>query len=233
METIDLSKLTPEQKAQLVAGLEAEKKAENEKKSSEKVAYLKMKDNTVERVFARLVKISADLESTKKQMMEEFDTLRKMKEELYGMKEKQQSFNWSNEDYSVTIITGVNVIDRWDDTVSMGIGKVDEWMGKRINASTRDMVAMVRELLKPNKAGILKANRILDLSNYADKIGDKELIEAVSIIRQAYQPDISGTYIKAKYKDSEGKSQWLPLDMASISLDSEVVETEEIKEEQK
>jgi len=77
-------------------------------------------------------------------------------------------------------------------------------------------VGMVRDLLKPNKEGVLKANRVLDLTRKADELGDPELIEAVKIIRDSHRPDRTSTYVKAMYKDEKGERQYLGLSMSSV-----------------
>ena len=65
-----------------------------------------------------------------------------------------------------------------------GIDKVNDWLGKLAkDDESAILVGFIRDLLKPNKDGVLKANRVLELSKKADEIGDKELIEAVKIIR--------------------------------------------------
>jgi hypothetical protein len=216
METIDLKNLTPEQKEALRAQILAEEKANEENRKREVTTYQHLKDLTVEKVFARLQKISGDMQNAKEELLSEFHSLLGMKNELYGVKETQLSHNWSNSDASVTVITGFNTIDRWDESVSAGIERVNVWLDKQMTDGNRNLVNMVRDLLKPNKEGVLKASRVLDLQNQADKIGDPELIDAVKLIREAHRPDKTGTYIKAKYRDADGNSHWLGLSMSSV-----------------
>lgn len=216
MENISLKNLSAEQRAELLKELEAETKLKEANFKKNKVAYVQLKDVTVKKVFERLQKISSELQDSKVDLIKEFSALLESKNELFGVNEKQLSHNWANNDASITIVTGYNTIDRWDETVSVGITKVDEWLDNKTDEKSKNFVALIRDLLKQNSEGILKANRVLDLQNQADKIGDKELIEAVKLIREAHRPDRTGTYIKAKYKDDQGISHWLGLSMSSV-----------------
>lgn len=213
-QTIDIKSLTPEQKAEMMRQLQDEQKAQEQAKQAEKDMFIAVRNETVERVYGHLKALSDNLAEVKEKMLSDFDTLLEMKAELYGIDDKQQSHNWTSGDGNVTIITGYNVKDRWDDTVGAGIARVQAWIDKQLNDQNRNIVEMVRDLLKPNKDGVLRANRVLDLQNSAERIGDKELIEAVKIIREAYRPDRSGSYIKAKSRDGDGNWRWLPLAMS-------------------
>lgn len=213
-QTIDIKSLTPEQKAEMMRQLQEEQQAETLQKQAEKDMFITVRNETVERVYGHLKALSDNLAEVKEKMLSDFDTMLEMKAELYGIDDKQQSHNWTSGDGNVTIITGYNVKDRWDDTVGAGIARVQAWIDKQMTDQNKNIVEMVRDLLKPNKDGVLRANRVLDLQNSAERIGDTELIEAVKIIREAYRPDRSGSYIKAKYRDGDGNWQWLPLAMS-------------------
>lgn len=213
-QTIDIKSLTPEQKAEMMRQLQEEQQAETLQKQAEKDMFITVRNETVERVYGHLKALSDNLAEVKEKMLSDFDTMLEMKAELYGIDDKQQSHNWTSGDGNVTIITGYNVKDRWDDTVGAGIARVQAWIDKQMTDQNKNIVEMVRDLLKPNKDGVLRANRVLDLQNSAERIGDAELIEAVKIIREAYRPDRSGSYIKAKYRDGDGNWQWLPLAMS-------------------
>jgi hypothetical protein len=217
MNKVDLTQLTAAQKAELFQQLEAEEKAEKERLKREKQTYEQVKDETVKAVFLTLERLSSELQRTKEKLLAEFDTILRMKEDLYGVKDGQQSHQFTTIEGDKTIITGFNTIDRWDESVSAGLELVNMWINKFAgDENTVKLVGMIRELLKPNKDGVLKASRILDLQNQAEKIGDKELIEAVKVIREAHRPDRTSSYIKAQYKDENGNRKWLGLSMSQV-----------------
>ena len=220
MDRIDISVLTPEQRAKLLAELEAEKRAEKENRRKELEAYEQLKDTQVKATFKELQNISSSLELAKQKIFDEFELLLKMKKELFGLTEErmlsQESHTFTTSDGSISIIIGHNVIDSWDESVKIGIERVNKWLGKLAkDEESAVLVGLIRDLLKPNKDGVLKANRILDLSKKASELGDRELIDAVELIRDSYRPTRTSTFVKARYTDERGQKKWLALSMSA------------------
>lgn len=218
MSAIDYSKLTPEQKKELREQLEAEQRAEKEAEKRLRDDYSALKDEQVKATFKRLQNISSSLEEEKIDIFNQFGSLIAMKKEIYSLSDEQlnmqQSHTFSSADNTVSIIIGSNIIDRWSDDVGVGIERVNKWIDAKIkDKEDRDIV---RVLLKPNKDGVLKASRILDLSKEARNRGDKELIEAVNFIQDQYKPVKTSTYVKAKYLDANAQWQWLALSMSAV-----------------
>lgn len=220
MERIDISVLTTDQRAKLLAELEAEQRAEKENRRKELEAYEQLKDAQVKATFKELQNISSSLELAKQKIFDEFDLLLKMKKELFGFTEErmlsQESHTFTTSDGTVSIIIGHNVIDSWDETVRVGIERVNKWLGKLAkDEESAVLVGLIRDLLKPNQDGVLKANRILDLSKKASELGDRELIDAVELIRDSYRPTRTSTFVKARYIDDRGQKKWLALSMSA------------------
>lgn len=218
---LDIKNLTDEQRRILKAQLEAEEKAQKEKERRERETYEQLKDAQVRVTFRELQNISSMLEHAKLKVFRDFEAILAMKKELFGLTEdrmlEQESHTFTTSDGSMSIIIGHNVIDSWDETVSVGIQKVNQWLTRLArDEESAVLVGLIRDLLKPNKDGVLKANRILDLSKKASEIGDSELIEAVELIRDAYRPTRTSTYVKARYVDEYGRKQWLALSMSAV-----------------
>jgi len=219
--TININKLSDEQRAILLAQLVAEEQARKQKQKKERDTYEQLKDAQVRATFKELQNISNMLENAKKKVFEEFEVLLKMKKELYGITDEQmleqESHTFTTSDSTISIIIGHNVIDRWDETVSVGIARINKWLSKLAkDDESAVLVGLIRDLLKPNKDGVLKASRVLDLSKKAYELGDKELMDAVDIIRDAYRPAKTSTYVKARYNDEHGVRQWLALSMSAV-----------------
>jgi len=218
MEAINFSLLTPEQKAEIKAQLAAEEAAEKARAKQQRSDYEALKEAQINETFTALTNVSTMLEKVKDEVFKQFSSVLDMKQELYGLTdvqmELQQSHTFTTTDGGKSIIIGSNVIDNWSDDVRVGVDKVNAWIEKKIaDDQSREII---RELLKPDKDGYLKANRILDLSRKANEMGDKELIDAVNFIRDQYRPVKTSTYVKVKYTDEEGRTKWLPLSMSAV-----------------
>jgi hypothetical protein len=218
MDAIDINKLTPEQKQALRMQIEAEDRAREEQAKKLRDDYEQMKDDEVRMAFEHLQRVSAALAEEKVNVFNQFGALLAMKRELYGLTDErlamQQSHTFTSSDGRRSVIIGSNVIDRWGDDVQVGIDRVISWINSRISdKNSRDIIMA---LLKPDSKGVLKANRVLELSKKAAEIGDTELIDAVSLIRDQYRPEKTSTYVKAKYMDEHGQWQWLALSMSAV-----------------
>lgn len=217
---INIEDLSAEQKAELKQQLEAEEKSAKEKKLRERKVYEQIRDAQVKTTFKKLGNISSELEKSKNIVFDDFKAILDMKRELFEMTEEkmlsQESHTFTTSDGNISIIVGHNVVDGWDETVSIGVEKVNQWLKDLARDEESAMlVGIIRDLMKPNKDGALKANRILDLKNKAKEVGNKQLLEAVELIESAYRPTKTSTYVKAKYKDDRGQWQWLALSMSA------------------
>ncbi|MDR1182192.1 MAG: DUF3164 family protein [Bacteroidales bacterium] len=218
---MDISELSKEERTELLKQLEEEKKAEKKKREENKETLKELQHEFVEKYFPNLLRIEVEMSADKKTIFDGAAAIISLKKDVYGLTDealsKQQSHTISNDDCSKTIIIGHNTVDGWDaDLAASGIDKVNKWLEKQLKSNSKDLVDMIRDLLRPNKDGLLKANRVIELANRAGKIGDSELIEAVSEIQQAYQPKKTTTFVKAKYRNNAGQDVWLNLSMSNV-----------------
>jgi hypothetical protein len=216
---MDIRNLTPEEKAALKAQLAAEEKAEKAKAQQDKETYKQLQHEFVTMAFPKLEKLSTDLTEAKDALFDGAKAILDLKKQVFGISDdawaKQQSHSISNSDFTKTIVLGHNIVDGWDEDVAgAGIARVNDWLAKQASPENEKLVSMIVDLLKPNKDGILKASRVLDLSNQANNIGDQELIDAVAMIGKAYRPKKTSTYVIAKYKGANGEEIKVNLSMS-------------------
>jgi len=217
--TITLDKLTPEQKAQLAAEIQAEQSAAKKKQAETRQAYKELAKETVPGLFSILEKQSDMLAITKQRIFEAARDLIKMKLEAYDVKEGQQSHTFSNEDSTQSITIGYRVVDGWDDTLAAGMEKVKQFLqGRGTDKETQEMVDGINILLKKDKNGNLKSSRVLELNQWAEKINNPLLTDGVRIIMEAYKPVKTCYFVEAKYVDGTGKMQSLPLSISSVDF---------------
>jgi len=217
---MDIKDLTTEQKAELKRQWEEEERAEKERKKQDRETLKKLQDEYVKKYFPQLEEVANKLSALKAAMHEDASTILGLKKSVYSTSdeafERQQSHSVSTLNFDKTILVGYNVVDGWDtDLAICGVDGVNKWLQKKLNDDNKELVDMIRDLLRPNKDGVLKANRVLELYNRATKIGDKELIESVANIQSAYIPKKTSTFIKAKQKNGSGEDVWLNLSMSN------------------
>lgn len=216
---MDLSKMTAAERAQLKAQLEAEERAEIQKRQENIDAYKQSVDEFCKDVFGRMQKVSELMRAEKERTFSAANILIEMKEQLYKTKQDRHSNQFTTSDGKYTVALGYRTNDGWDDTVDVGIAKVKEYL--RSLAATEDgakAVDIILKLLAKDKKGNLKASAMIQLEQEAAKIGDATFIEGVQIIRDAYRPVDTCQFISVSYKDDNGVKHTLPLSLSSMEL---------------
>nr|DAQ43552.1 MAG TPA: Protein of unknown function (DUF3164) [Caudoviricetes sp.] len=190
---------------------EKERKAMREQNRD---AYKQLVDETIREVFPTLQEVSKSLARSKQSVYERFADALKLKEEIFNTKADQRSNTFSSSDGMYRITLGNHQTDDYDDTVNEGIAKVKEVISSFANDdNSRLLVEAVMKLLSRDAKGNLKASRVMQLRKLAAESGNAELIDGVEIIEKAYRPQVSKTFVRAEYKDDNGKWVSVPLGM--------------------
>lgn len=183
----------------------------------ERVTYKNLVGETVQELMPKLIKMSQQMAELKKEVYDSFDTIVKMKSELYNVDEKQLTHTFRNYTTGDVIIIGYNKKEGYDDTVSAGMEKVKRYLDTLArNEESAQQFRIIMSLLSKDDKGDLKASRITELKNAALESGDADFIEGVEIIEQAYQPQRTCTFVKVLTRDENGKEKGVPLSMSSV-----------------
>ena len=94
--------------------------------------------------------------------------------------------------------------------------KVKDYISKLTTNEQPELEKLIDLLLKKDKNGNLKASRVLELEAIANENGNETLLEGVKIIKEAYKPSKSSTYVEAYYKDKTGRMISVPLSITSV-----------------
>lgn len=220
---VNLGDLTPEQKEQLFNEFQAKQKEKADLQKTERAAYKKEVDGSVNVLFEELQTASQYLGKVKNTVLSTLKGFIEKKSELYGKDADQTSHSFTNEDGSISIIIGYNMTDGWDDTVNSGISKVNGCIRSFAkDKESKALVDTILKLLSKDGKGNLKASRVLQLKQIADKTENKELIDGIAIIHDAYRPVRSKEYVRCEYKAENGEKKTLPLSIT----DAEFIEAE-------
>lgn len=179
-----------------------------EKAKKERDAYHDLTSELVEKYVPLLSELSEQLARLKTEVYTEFAQLIAAKGELFSIREGQRTHAWRNVDSTLRLTLGYHKRDGWADTVEDGILIVKEYISSLSgDEQTQTLVRMILDLLAKDKQGNLKADKVLLLEKHAMESGNARFIEGVSVIREAYRPEMSKQFIKAEYKDD--KNEWI------------------------
>lgn len=218
MGTFDLDTLTVEELDKLEQTIAAKKLAEKQRRDQEIASYKDLVKKNVGDQIISLQEVSSMLSLAKANVFGSFATLIAMKQELFGAKSGQQSHSFSD-DNGNTVTLGYRVIERFDDTLDMGISLVNKYLESLSTdeKSTR-LVKMINRLLKKDAKGNLRASRVVELQNIADEENDETLTRGVEIIRKSYKPVRSAIFVEAETTDETGKKQSIGLSITSVDF---------------
>ena len=218
---MDISNMTAAERAALREQLEAQERADSQKRQESIDAYKQMVDEFCADSFERMKKISELLRAEKERIFADADLLIKQKEALFKTKSDRHSNQFTTSDGKVTVALGYRTTDGWDDTVNEGIAKVKEYLSSL--AATEEgakAVNIILKLLAKDKKGNMKASSMIQLEQEAAKNGNPLFVEGVQIIRDAYRPVDSCQFISVSYKDDNGVKHVLPLSLAAMDINS-------------
>lgn len=211
-EDMDIKNLKPEERKALIEQIQELEAADKQKKESNISAYKASVSENVLTAFPILEESAKGLTSVKTKIRDMFAASIALKGELFGVKNDQRSHTFTDDSGKYRITLGVNVNDAYDDTVEAGIAIVKEYIGSLAkDADSKLLVDAIMKLLSRDQKGMLKASRVLQLQQLAEKSGSQRFMEGVAIIKNAYRPVESKSYIKAEYKNDEGAWVSLPL----------------------
>lgn len=199
--------------AQLKAALQAQEAQKDEDRETYKALVLE----TVPKAIFKLCTASEVISNAKTETFKYFEQVLDLKNKVYGLKEKRQSHTFSTDREEITI--GYRINDGWDDTVTAGIAKVENYLSSLSkNEETASLVGMVFNLLKKDAKGNLKGSRVLELQKEAAKSNNEEFIDGVDIISNAYKPTRSSWFIEAAIINDDGTRTNIPLSMSSVGF---------------
>lgn len=187
------------------------------KKGEDREAYKQLVQETVPKAMFKLCHASEIISNAKTETFQFFEDILDLKNRVYGLKEKQQSHTFSTDREEIQI--GYRINDGWDDTVTAGIDKVQNYISSlATNDETAALVKIVFNLLKKDAKGNLKGSRVLELQKLTKDFNNDEFTDGVTIIAESYKPVRSSWFIEANLINEDGTKTNVPLSMSSVGF---------------
>ena len=220
-----------EEKKTMAVELTAEEMALLERARSEKAAaeakarkeqemqtYKTLVDDAVRETVPEAECIQETMVRQKRRIVERFGAVIAMKNQLFAgqkaLRDGRFTDTFTNSDGTARVTVGYRTIDNYDDTYTVGVEMVEEYISSL--ATDEDSVRladMVRMLLRERGAlGQLKAQNVLRLDKIAQDSGNETFIEGMRIIRDAYKPIQSKQFVKVEVKHAE-TNEWKNIEM--------------------
>lgn len=212
--------MTPEEKKQFeLFQKEQAKKAEQEAKREQRKQLQAMTDEVMTDAVAELMNCNEQLKATKQKVMDTFSTLMQLRKEVNEEtgKKEQDTFMFTNSAGTQRIRIGYNMNDNYLDQVEEGIAKVKAYLESLAkDDQSKELIALVLRLLARDQKGNLKASRVIQLDQLAEKSGNEDFKEGMRIIREAYRPTRSKLFIRCSIKEPEKEWQDIGLGIGEV-----------------
>ena len=218
MTTIDIKKLSPEQKAELAAQLAAEEKEKKEQRKQNLEALEKMAADVMPEAFSQAETAWQVLTEAKANIFRLFREYLKLKIEVFENKSLQKTHTITVGDKSITL--GYRVTDGYSDNANYGIAMVHKFLGTLAkDENSKKLLQTVYRLLSKNAKGDLDSKKVLELAKIAqESYPGTDFEEGIGIIQDAFQPKMSRWFIEAKKIDGQGVERNIPLSITSADL---------------
>lgn len=215
-----LVEMTQEQKAEFEAFKEMQARKERaEAKKEQRKQLQEMTDSVMAEAVAELMNCNEQLVATKQKVMDTFSTLMELRKEVNeeAGKKEQDTFMFTNSEGTQRIRIGYNLNDNYLDQVEEGIAKVKAYLESLAkDDQSAELIALVLRLLARDQKGNLKASRVIQLGQLAEKSGNEEFQEGMKIIRESYRPTRSKLFIRCSLKEPEKEWEDLGLGIGEV-----------------
>ncbi len=197
-----------------------EEKAREERRKELQSDYVDLVDGEIAAAYGQLSLLSTEMAQIKRAVFDNFRSVIEMKTEQLGLgkEEGQKTHTFTNSDSTLRLTLGNYTVDAYRDTVDEGIRMVTDYIESLAkDDATGALVSAVLRLLSRNKAGQIKASRVLQLRRLAEESGSEQFLDGVKLIEESYMPQVSKSFVRIEAKDAEtGEWQNIPLSLSGV-----------------
>lgn len=198
-ETIDLKKLTPAQRKELLKEAREIEKSEKKEREENLSTFKELSAEFVNDHIDPLVHHHEITGALIEKLWNDYKPLQEIKAKIYGVKTNEQDSQTSTlEDGSASITIGYNVTIGFDGTESAGVEKIKEFISSLSSddENNKKLSAAVNTFLKPNgKTGMLNPAKIIELSKLQAEFNDERFEQGLEIIFNAQQRRQNSMYV--------------------------------------
>ena len=215
-----LVEMTPEEKMRYEAFKQAEARREQaEAKRKQRTELQAMTDEVMSEAVEELQRLHDMRVESKHKVIDTFSSLMELRKEINeeAGKSEQNTYMFTNSSGTQRIKIGYNMNDNYLDQVEEGIAKVKTYLESLAkDDQSRELISLIMRLLSRDQKGNLKASRVIQLGQLAEKSGNEDFQEGMRIIREAYRPTRSKLFIRCSVKEPEKEWQDLGLGISEV-----------------
>lgn len=203
---MNLDKLSPQEKRELMAQLHQEEKEKKEKLKQDKESFKDLTKLFVKKNIDQLVDFKKIVEKQVNQLFEDYNVIKELKQSVYGPSD-QDSHTSTLQDGSASITIGHNVSIKFNGNESAGLKKINEYLNSLASdeENFNKLKKAINIYLKRNpKTGDLSPSKIIELNSLRKDFNSELFDEGLDIIIESQIRTRNSTYVSG-WKFIEGE----------------------------
>lgn len=177
--------------------------------------YDKIKDQTVESVYAKLMGLREQMLAVKADTLQTITDLKRILESQYGVKfGDKNNMSFTTIDGEKRLRVDQNTIKSFDEKILVAKAKIDSLIEKWAKGSNVNLVAIVKQAFELDQSGNINVARVLSLRRL--NVDDSEWKEAMDLIGDSFQPVMSKQYLNMQVRQKDGRYAAIDLNFARM-----------------
>lgn len=177
--------------------------------------YDKIKDQTVECVYAKLMELRQRMLEVKADTLQTITDLKSVLETQYSVRfGDKNNMSFTTIDGRKRLRVDQNTIKSFDEKILVAKAKIDALIEKWSEGSNVNLVAIVKQAFELDQSGNINVARVLSLRRLA--VDDPGWKEAMDLISDSFQPVMSKQYLNMQVRQSDGRYAAIDLNFARM-----------------
>lgn len=177
--------------------------------------YDKIKDQTVESVYAKLMGLREQMLAVKADTLQTITDLKRILESQYGVKfGDKNNMSFTTIDGEKRLRVDQNTIKSFDEKILVAKAKIDSLIEKWAKGSNVNLVAIVKQAFELDQSGNINVARVLSLRRL--NVDDPGWKEAMDLISDSFQPVMSKQYLFMQVRQKDGRYAAIDLNFARM-----------------
>lgn len=175
---------------------------------------VKERDRLARRIHKQAVKLSEQLEQFKEMALDKSDEMyEKMMEDNNVRTGKKGNYSISSFDKAIKVEVSVQERIEFDDLIQVAQEKINQYLEQKKGSVDNEIQQIINLAFKTSK-GRLDVKRVLSL--FSLKINHKLWLEAMDVLKQSINRNVSKRYFRVWEKDKNGDYKSVELNLSSL-----------------
>ncbi len=218
MSKVDLSKLTDEERAQLMKQLAEEQKKERKAQNKKRQEYERKREQRIQKVVKGVVKIEKLMSDFKDELAKMMDEQHNELDEFGLVPTKSKGgFSIISNDGNFKITRSRDTDPKWDETAHKGVELVQQFlMEEGAESAKPGIFNLLMGLISKNEAGELEYSKVMQFIKYESEFDAPKWKEGLRLIKEGYSIHFKKFAYQFYKKDAEGKFKAISINFSNL-----------------